>query len=304
MDTTTEAPAAAPVSAPVELSLDEIIAAGVSAADASGAPVVQEPKAATEAPPTGDPPAGTEDKTPEAAPAGAEPEAEEPAAPPADDITARRVRMMLADVERRTAELDAREARFGGDTLSELLKSPKAFLAKHGKSIDDVIDASIAEGKDPPAPAADDNPRLTALEKRIAAREQAEADAAIANRKAEIHREVTANSAKYPALVAAGRQSAVTDLMVEYHQLHGKPISWDKAAAMVEKDLTGVGIAVAKKLGWNAPAAKPAAPAAPATERTAPPTIGGDQRTAAPVKGDEPEDPEKLLAYLVAQAGL
>lgn len=304
MDTPTEAPAAAPVvTVPTDLSLDEIVAQELASADAAGAPVLQEQKPAdapkTETPPTGDAPA-TEDTTPAAAPATEAP-AEEPKI---DDVTARRVRTMLAAIEQREQALAARESAGLGDTLAELLRSPKAFLAKHGKSIDDVIDASIAEGKDPPAEAPVDD-RITKLERRIAERDERDQQAAISNRKAEIHRDITAASAKYPALVAANRQSDVTDFMVEYHSIHGKAISWDKAAALVEKDLTGVGIAVAKKLGWNAPAPKPAAtPATPAAERPGTVSIGGEQRSAAPTTGDEPEDPEQLMKFLVAQAGL
>ena len=300
MDVTTETPAAVPVdSAPVELTLDQIVAEAVKGAEATGTDVVVDPDKAAEAATT----AATE--TP---PAEGEKPAESPAdeETPADDVTAARVRKMLAKLEEKETALAAREAELGGGTLAELLKSPKAFLAKHGKSIDDVIDASLAEGKETPAATEDDNPRLTALEKRIEdadrkARQQA-TDAAIAERKSEIHREITA-SAKFPIINETKRQGLVTSFMVEYHSLHGKAISWDKAAELVEKDLGGIGIAAAKKLGWAAPAAKPAVAAAPA-DRPGTVSIGGSARDAAPVAGSEPEDPEKLLQFLVKQAGL
>lgn len=281
------------------MSLDAIVAAELAAADAAGDAVVQEPpKAATETPPTGDAPAT---ETPvEGAPAEGEPAPE--ADKPVDDVTARRVRTMLAEIEKRTAQLDARDAA-GGTTaeqvVADFLRAPKAYLAKYGKTIDDAIDASIAEGKAPEPPAADDSPRLTALEKRIEAREHAERQATINTRVAEIQREIT-TSGKYPLITEAKSAGLVTDYMLEYHAAHGKPIAWDKAAAAVEKDLTGMGIAAAKKLGWAPPAPKPAA--VPARADT--PTIGGSARDAAPTTGDEPEDPEQLLKYLVAQAGL
>jgi len=304
VDTPTPTPAADAASP--DLSLDQIIASELQAADAAGAPVVKEDtKASTEAippdpAPAGEPPA--EEKPPVEAPA---PDADEPA-PAADEVTARRVRTMLAKLEEREKALAERESQGSESLLSELLKSPKALLAKYGKSIDDVIDASLAEGKDPPAATADDNPRLTALERRIEERERAEkqaaVDQAIANRKAEIHREIS-GSTKYPVINEAKRHGLVTDYMIEFNAVHGKPISWDRAAAAIEKDLTGLGIAVAKKLGWSAPAA--AAPAAaPSKDRPGTQTIAGSQRDTAPSQGDEPEDPEQLMKFLVAQAGL
>jgi len=310
VDVSTETPAATPAAAvtdaPVELSLDQIVAAELAAADAAGADVVQTPPvAATEAiPPDGTP---ATSPTTDAPPVeGETPPAE--ADKPVDDVTARRVRAMLAKHEAREAELAAREATIAAretqgheNILADLLKNPKALLAKYGKSIDDVIDASIAEGKAPAPVETDDNPRLTALEKRIADRETAEQQATVNNRVAEIQREITA-SPKYPLINQAKSASLVTDYMLAYHATHGKAISWDKAAAAVEADLTGMGIAAAKKLGWAPPAAKPAAAAVPARADT--PSIGGSARDAAPTTGDEPEDPEKLMKYLVAQAGL
>jgi len=302
VDTTTETPA----SPAPELSLDEIVAQELSAADGAGDAVVQEPvktdaQGGTDA--SGTHTADDAGSTP----APATEETTEPTEAPADDVTAARVRKMLAAVEEREAALNEREGKSAADILGELLKNPKAFLAKHGRSIDDVIDASIAEGKGP-EPATEDD-RVTALEKRLAAAEKAEQDrataaqnaakdAAIAARKNEIHGEVS-RSTKFPLINETKRQSAVTDFMIEYHSIHGKAISWEKAADMVEKDLGGLGIAAAKKLGWQAPPAK-----AEAKDRPGTVSIGGDQRTAAPTTGDEPEDPHKLMEYLVKQSGL
>lgn len=299
MDTTTETPAA-PVP---ELSIDEIVAQELSAAEGSGDTVVQE-----EAPKTDEQGGSDASGAHTADDAGSTPApATETTEAPADDVSAARARKMLAAVEEREAALKEREGQSSADLLGELLKNPKAFLAKHGKSIDDVIDASIAEGK-APEPATEDD-RVTALERRIAAAEKAEqdriaaaknaeADRAIAARKTEIHGEV-ARSTKFPLINETKRQTAVTDFMVEYHSIHGKAIPWEKAAELVEKDLGGLGIAAAKKLGWQAPPEKTEAKDRPGTV-----SISGDQRTAAPTTGDEPEDPHKLMAYLVKQAGL
>ena len=307
----TQATAPAPLA---ELSLDDIIASELTAADAKGAEVVKAEAPAAAEPVNTEATPGAEAT---AAPATAESEATaEPAPTKADDITAARVRKMLDKLDERVAALNERETRIaereqstGAEMLAELLRAPKATLAKFGKSIDDLIDSSLAEGKAPAAKAEDDaDPRLTALEKRIEARERAEAEARsqaqIDARKAEIHREIAA-SKKFPAINESKRADLVTDYMIEYHAAHGKPISWDKAAATVESDLTGLGIAVAKKLGWSAPAkAAPAPAATPPADRPGTVSIGGEQRSAAPTTGEEPTDPDRLMEFLVAQAGL
>ena len=300
MSTTIETPSDAPVAEP---SLDQIVAEELKAADATGAAVVTEDQPATQgaseadgahtADPAGSTPASATEET---TPADSE---------PADDVTAARVRKMLAKLDEREAAVAAREAASTGDTLAELLKNPKAWLAKHGKSIDDVIDASIAEGKTAPPAEGDDNPRLTALERRIEEREAAEQSqrqqAAIDNRKAEIAREIKA-SPKFPLINEADRAGAVVDFMIEYHSIHGKPIAWDRAAALVEAVLKSTGEKIAKKMGWAAPAAKPAAP--PVKDRPGTTSLSGAQSTAAATDPAEPEDPEKLMKFLVAQAGL
>jgi hypothetical protein len=296
VEPSTEAPPVADAPA-LDLSLEQIIATEVAAATAEGAEVVQADK-----------PADETATTTEAAPAVEAPATEEAPAvePPADDVTAARVRKMLAEVQTRTAALDAREQAISQTFLADFLKSPKATLAKFGRSIDDVIDASLSEGNEAPA-AAESAPRETDLEKRVAAmeaadlrRQEAEKDRAISTRKTEIHGEI-AKSAKFPVINETKRHGLVTDFMVEYHSLHGKAISWDKAADLVEKDLTGVGIATAKKLGWAAPAPKPAAAA---VERPGTVSIGGSARDAAPTSAAEPDDPNQLMRFLAAQHGL
>lgn len=286
--TTTEAPV---TSAPADLSLSDIIANAVAEADAAGAETVVD-----EAPKTGDAPA-TE------APAETTPATEEtPPADdkPADDVTAARVRKMLAKVEEREAAVLAREQRQASDLVAEMVKSPKAFLAKHGRSIDDVIDASIAEGKGEPAPAADESSEVAELRKRLDAREAREAaernDAAIKTRTAEIHRDIAAASTKFPLVNELKRHGVVTDVMVAYHQEHGKPISWDRAAALVEADL--------KAIRGTTAAAAPAATATTPTPRPGTTTLAGDTRTAAQVDGDEPDDPRQLIAFFARKAGV
>lgn len=310
MDITTETPGAAP--AP-DLSLNEIITSELAKADAAGAEVVK-----TDGP-EGEPAsqgASEADGAHTADPAGSTPASatsDEPAAEPkSDEISAARARKILSTVEEKLADLDKRERalleRAGvseADIVAQVLRNPKALLAKHGKTIDDVIDASLAEGAAKPA-VEDDNPRLTALEKRIADREaaekQAETQRIITARIAEIHREVTA-SPKFPVVNETKRHGLVTDYMREYHSTHGQPITWERAAADVERDLTGLGIAVAKKLGWSAPA-KQAAAAAPAAKPSAP-SIGGAARDSAPVTDESlPEDPTQLMRVLARRAGV
>lgn len=304
MEAATETPAAAPepvanaASPPAatgdagELSLDQIIAAGLTEAAAAPEPA----PASTETVVT----AATDD-TP--TPVQKPPETPAEEAPPADDVSAARARRILSDVEKREQALVAREASMEADIIARLLIAPKATLAKHGKHIDDIIDSSLAEGA--PAAAEPEEDRLTKLEKRVEAREQAEKqarhDALVANRKAEIHRDVLAAAAKFPVLAEVKRPDLVTDFMAGYYEAHGKPCTWEFAAGKLEADLTGTGIAAAKKLGW-APPAKAAAPA-PAAERTGTVSIGGAQAEGVTPTSTLPEDPEQLLKHLVAING-
>lgn len=281
-----------------EQSIDDIVKAALASAEADGTQVVE-----------------PEDKTPvdkpAAAPAAADPPAETPKTeePKADEISAARARKILeqaeaklAEVEERGRALTEREAASQRDFVEQLLKAPKSFLAKYGRHIDDLIDASVAEGKEPD-PAKVDDDRLTKLEQRLEREEQERAaardQAAIDAKVAEIHRDVKA-SAKFPLVNEVDGARDVTDFMVEYFKTHGKPIQWEKAAALVEADLRSKGERVAKKLGWTPPAA--AKPAEPAKERPGTTSISGESRTAAPSDEDLPEDPEKLMAYLVSKA--
>jgi hypothetical protein len=303
-----EANTETPTAPAPELSIDEIVAAELKAADEAGTTVVQENADDTRG-------ASEADGAHTAGPAGSTPvsatDDAEKGEPTGDEITAARARKILEKVESRTADLDAREARLaerenasGADLLAQLLKAPKATLAKFGKSIDDMIDASIAEGKETPTAATDDNPRLTELERRIEARErneQARADQArIDARMAEIHRDVKA-SAKFPLVNETDSAAKVTDFMVEYHRLHGKAIGWDRAAALVEADLKAMVEKGATKLGFAKPATAPTSATAP-KDRPGTTSIGGDQRTSTPIAPVEPEDPNDLMAFLVKEA--
>jgi hypothetical protein len=302
VDTTPETPAA---QAP-ELSLEDIVSSEIAKAEATGQPVV-----AADAKPADENKTPAEETTAEPAVAAKTDEA--PAEEPKpDEISAARARKILEKVEERIAAVEARERQLtereaGGvqGMLSELLRAPKAFLAKHGKHIDDLIDASVSEGT-VEVPDKDDNPRLTALEKRIEARERAEQEAQhqaqVDAIKAKIHAEVKA-AGKYPLITEAGRAEDVTDFMVEYHAIHGKPISWDRAAFLVEQDLRRTVEKGAAKLGWKqAEAAKPAAQAA-AKDRPGTTSIGGAQSTSAVSSSPAlPDDPDQLLSFLVKDA--
>lgn len=285
-----------PASPAAEPSIDEIVTAALAEAEKAGTPVVTD-----------------EAKPAEAAPAAAPTTETPPVAeePKGDEITAARARQILAKAEERIAQLDAREqvitAREAAgvrNMLAELLKAPKSFLAKHGAHIDDLIDASVAEGKvDAPEPQDEADRRLTAIEQRLKDREAEELAAQnqklIDDKIAAIHRDVKANP-KFSAINEGDRAGLVTDFMLDYHREHGKPIAWDKAAAMVEADLRGLVEKIAPKLGFTKPAAAPAA-GAPA-ERPGTTSIGGSQNDAASKDDELPEDPNVLMDYLVKRA--
>lgn len=231
---------------------------------------------------TEDPPAGGEPVA--AAPVVAP--VVEPPKEPESDLSVARARAILAAAKKTEDAAKEREATFTASVATRLKTNPKALLAELGLSIDDVIDASIAEG----AVAAVTEPdRITQLEKRIndqqAAADQARLDVAIANTKAAVSAD-----ARFPTVNAKGHQQLVVDFMIEYHAEHGKPIPWDKAAALLEADLA--------PLAPPKPAANVAVP---------PPARAGSQTLTAkdstnyvPPAGELPEDPDKLLKFLVA----
>lgn len=274
------APAAAspPVETPAaELSVDALLAAAIA----------ENPDAITitEDPPGGEPAAAPTAPAAPAAPAAAAAPVVEP--PKEDDLSVARARAILAAAKKTEDAAKETVASFTQTAISRLKTNPKAWLAEHGLSIDDVIDASIAEGAVKPPTEPD---RITQLEKRIndqqAANDQARLDVAIANTKAAV-----AADARFPTVNAKGHQQLVVDFMIEYHAEHGKPIPWDKAAALLEADLAPL-----------APAPKPAANAAvPPPVRAGSQTLTAKDSTnyVAPA-GELPEDPDKLLKFLVA----
>jgi hypothetical protein len=283
VDSGSPAPAAAspPVDAGgADLTVDQLLAAAIEANP--GAIIIEDPAAGEGAAPIGEPPAPGE------APAVTPPVAEEPKAEPEADISVVRARAMLAaakETERAAAE---RVANFEADTVAQLKAGPKAWFAKRGMTIDEVIDASIAEG----AVAAPEKPNeVTELRKRLddmqTARDQERLDAAIASTKAAVSAD-----ARFPTINAKGHQGLVVDFMIEYHATHGKPITWDRAAALIEADLAPP----------PAPAAKPAASVAvPPPARPGTTTLTAkDSSNYVPPAGDLPEDPDKLLKFLVA----
>lgn len=271
--TTTETPAAGAETSTADLTVDQALAAAI---EANPGAISSEDETPVATPPVGDPPAETPPVT------------EPPAAETEPDVSVVRARAMLAAAKETERAANEKIATFTGNVVSRLKSSPKALLAELGLTIDDVIDASIAEGA-VAAPAAPD--RIAELEKRLADRETAEdqrrLDAAIDQTKAAVKAD-----SRFPTLNAKNHQQLVVDFMIEYHATHGKPIHWEKAAALIEADLAPL-----------APPPPPKLTAVPApTPRTGTQTLTAkDSSNFVLPEGDLPEDPDKLLKLLVSR---
>ena len=297
MPDATEATAATTEASDANVSADSILAEALAAMDKG---------AETPAEPTADGGETAEATSTEETPA--EP-VKEPEPKPDDAVSLAQARKMLAAAQEKERAADAKVAAAEAKLTSaektfieSLRKAPKATLAKHGVDMDDLIDASLSEESGTaPAPAAGKpSPEIAELRQRLERAEklleqrtevdqQTKIDAAIARVQADV-----AKDARFPLINAKGMGSLVTDFMVEYHQIHGKPVSWDRAAQIVEADL-------AKLTGGapKAPAPKPAV--APAAKPAASTTLtNSDVRTAVPSTEDDlPSDPDKMLAALV-----
>ncbi|HWQ02642.1 MAG TPA: hypothetical protein VN449_11100, partial [Gaiellaceae bacterium] len=223
------------------------------------------------------------------APAAPAPVTEPPAAETEPDVSVARARAILKAARETEEAAKAREANFTSTVATRLRSNPKALLAELGLTIDEVIDASIAEGAVAAPAAVDPIAELRArLDAREAAEDQRRLDEAITKTK-----DAVKADSRFPTVNAKGHQGLVVDFMIEYHAQHGKPIPWDKAAALIEADL--------------APPAAPAKPAANVAVPTPTPRPGTQTLTArdstnyVPPAGDLPEDPDKLLKLLVSQ---
>jgi hypothetical protein len=289
-DQPTQAEAAPAASAEtVDVSLDSIVADVLASAEAAGTAVVAKPEGDV---PAAEPAPGTETPAAPSADPTAAPVAEPPATNPAPDAAA--ARKILAAAERKEADARGMVERATVDLTHGLRSAPKATLAKLGLTLDELIDAHLAEG-DAPAGASAAAPQND-LERKVAAMEERDLQRQVDARKAEVRATVLAD-ARFPTIRQKNGADIVVDFMVEYHATHGAPISWDRAATIVERDLRGLA-------GSPPAAARPVAPAAPA--RAATDTLRNDQiRTAPPADEEDPTvsmDPDRAMKWLVEHA--
>ena len=214
------------------------------------------------------------------------------------EIDARRARKILADAK----QTAAKEAQ---DFAALLKKNPRAALAKHGLSLEELIDADLAN--DEPKQASDKKPetdlekRLAAAEKRLAAREEQEQRHEL-NRKIDAVKEGIKADKTLEFVNRSNSHSDVLDFMQEYYNVHGQPIPWQKAAQLVEKDLRQRFGEPIKPAQGKPATAKPVEGQSKVPAATGTSTMTNSEvRTASP-SDDEPTDPDQLIKFLVAKA--
>ncbi len=300
-------PAAAPAAAPVpsdNVSLDQLISEAVASAPAEQETVTEQPSAAETAQPEIELKAAA-DVEGTSKPAAEQPVAETAAEQPADDaVSVRRARSILAEANKK--ERDARQAVVNAeqDLVKQLLANPRNFLAKHGKSIAELIDIDLGQEHDPIAEQPKSKPeddRIAKLEKLLLDREHREQEAKLQTIKDGIRANV-AKDERFALINRSRSQETVLEFMEEYYNAHGQPIPWDKAARLVEQDL---------RERFGPPAAAPAAAPAKVPQRestaTSKPATGNttltnnEIRSAGPPDDAEPTDPDQLIKWLVAK---
>ena len=306
-DTLTETPAAAAAepAAADNVSLDQLISEAVNSAPAEESDTEQPSTAETSDQPVAETAAATSVEGTSKEPAKEPPAAAaEPAKEPDDAISVRRARSILAEANKK--ERDARQAVVNAeqDLVKQLLANPRNFLAKHGKSIAELIDIDLGQEHDPnpeqPKSIKPEDVAKLVQDQVKAALENANKERQLETIKDSIRSNVTKDQ-RFELINKSRSQETVLEFMEEYYNTHGQPIPWDKAARLVEDDLR-------ERFGY-----KPAAAAAPAKvpqrETTAPskPAAGNttltnnEIRSAGPPDDSEPTDPDQLIKWLVAK---
>jgi hypothetical protein len=299
-------PAAAPAAAPVpsdNVSLDQLISEAVNSAPAEQTDSEQ-PSAAETADQNVEPAAASVEGT-STATAAEHPAAAEPAKEPDDAVSVRRARSILAEANKK--ERDARQAVVNAeqDLVKQLLANPRNFLAKHGKSIAELIDIDLGQEHDPnpeqpKATEAKDIAKLVA-EQVKAALEQTRQEQQLASLREGVRNNI-AKDTRFELINRSRSQDTDVEFMEEYYNTHGAAIPWDKAARLVEQDL---------RERFGPPATAPAAAPAKVPQRestaTSKPAAGNttltnnEIRSAGPPDDSEPTDPDQLIKWLVAK---
>jgi len=282
------------------VSLDQLISEAAASTDQSDS---EQPSAAE----TSDQPVAETAAAASVEGTSTEQPAAEPAKEPAvdDAVSVRRARSILAEANKK--EQAARQAIVNAeqDLVKQLLTNPRNFLAKHGKSIAELIDIDLGQEHDPVADTAKSKPeddRIAKLEKMLLEREQREQQAKLDSIKDSIRGNVAKDS-RFELINRSRSTETVLEFMEEYWNTHGAAIPWDKAARLVEDDLRD-------RFGYKPAAAPAAAPTkVPQRETTAPskPATGNttltnnEIRSAGPPDDSEPTDPDQLIKWLVAK---
>lgn len=250
-------------------------------------------------------PATTEEKSPAAAAAAeVDPLADQPGAKEDTDIAIRRARKLREDADRKLAEARRQVADSEKALAEQLRTNPRAALAKLGLDLGELIDADLAIEPDAAKPAAEkDDPRIKALEEKLAKFEMQTVEAKVQAAISKIHADVKAD-ARFPLINRLGERGLelVTDRIVAYHQEHGHRITGEQAAKLVELDLREH----ARLLGVAQDAPKSSQPVKPAAakETAQPQRQGSTTLTNTEVRENVtedseavPEDPRQLVKF-------
>lgn len=182
--------------------------------------------AVTETPADGDKVEAKEDRAEDTKPA-------DEATKPTDDPV-RAARRILAAANKKERRLADSVAQAETKLIEEFKTNPDRFFDRVGMSFKEWI---LKAGNVDTGTTAKPEDRVTALEEKLAKKELAEQEAATQRLFDQAHAQIKADATTYPRINRTGSHSMVTDVMVEYYQIHGKPLPLATAANQVEQFL-------------------------------------------------------------------
>ena len=146
-------------------------------------------------------------------------------------VKARTILAAASKKEKRVADSIANAEKV---LLDEFRTNPTKFFERAGVSFKQWLAAST--GSEAVAEPKEDD-RVTALEKKLLDQEVATEAVKLQGIVETIHSQIKADTTKYPRINKSNSYGLVTDVMVDYHSLHGKPLPLAVAALQVENYL-------------------------------------------------------------------
>ena len=217
------------------------------------------------------------------------------AKPPADaakpatesDVALAKARRILASASKKERGVADAVAKAEQGLIDLFNSNPNAFFDRAGKSFKQWLQ-DIGTGPVTAEPKEED--RVTALEQRLLDQDLKAQQAEVTRLVDGIHTNIRNDAKTFPRINRSGSHSMVTDLMVEYHNTHGAPLPYRKAAAQVEEYLR----TLAAEPKDSTPAVKASSKDTKPTSRPGQTTLTNDSIRSQPPSSDVGEVDERV----------